>query len=69
MQLSDFEDEESIKDLQTTIGCFKSKNKPSKSGFCKSCGSYKLIGWGGYRRNIRHMYIKGERVRAIRFRC
>ncbi|MBU4373024.1 MAG: hypothetical protein KJ714_00995 [Euryarchaeota archaeon] len=69
MQLSDFEDEESIKALQTIMGSFKSKNKPLKSGFCKRCGSYKLIGWGGYGRNVRHMYVNGERVRAERFRC
>jgi len=69
LQLSDFEDEESIKALQTIMGCLKFKNKPSKSGYCKSCGSYKLIGWGGYGRNVRHMYINGERVRAERFRC
>ena len=69
LQLSDFEDENSIKSLETTIRNFKYKNKSSKSGFCKRCGSYKLIGWGGYRRNIRHMYAKDERVRAIRFRC
>ena len=69
LQLSDFEDEESIKFLQTITRSFKSKNKPSKSGFCKRCGSYKLICWGGYGRNVRHMYEKGEHVRAIRFRC
>jgi predicted small metal-binding protein len=69
LQLSDFEDEKSIKYLQTIIGSFKSKNNPSSIGFCKHCGSYRLIGWGGYGRNVRHMYAKGERVRAIRFRC
>lgn len=69
LQLNDFENEDSIKSLQIMINSFKSKNKPSKSGFCKRCGSYKLIGWGGYKRNIRHMYVKGERIRAIRFRC
>ncbi|TAN37244.1 MAG: hypothetical protein EPN24_06350 [Candidatus Methanoperedens sp.] len=30
---------------------------------------YKLTGWGSYGRNVRHMYVKGERVRAMRFRC
>ena len=67
MQINDFEDEDSINDLQKIIGSFKFKNKPSKSGFCKYCGSYKLICWGGYGRNVRHMYAKGERVRAMRF--
>jgi hypothetical protein len=69
LQLSDFEDEKSIKDVQAIIGSFKSKNKLSKSGYCKSCGSYKLIGWGGYARIVRHMYIDSERVRARRLRC
>ena len=69
LQLSDFEDEESIKALQTMLRNFKSRNMPSKNGFCKRCGSYNLIGWGGYGRNVRHMYVKTERVRAKRFRC
>ena len=69
LQISDFEDEESIKAIKTIIGSLKSKNNHSKSGFCKLCGSYHLIGWGGYGRNVRHMYVEGERVRAIRFRC
>lgn len=69
LQIIDFEDDESIKATQTTIGIFKSKNKPLKSGYCTQCGSYHLIGWGGYGRNVRHMYVMGERVRAIRFRC
>ncbi len=69
MQLSDFEDEESIKSIQTIIKSFKLKNKSIKRGFCKHCGSYKLIGWGGYERNVRHMYAEIECVRAGRFRC
>ncbi len=69
LQLSDFEDEKSIKSFQTIIGSLKSKNKPSKIGFCKCCGSYNLIGWGGYERNVRHMYDEIEHVRAKRFRC
>src|SRR5574341_2051472 len=69
LQISDFEDEESIKAIQTIIISLKSRNKPSKSGYCKRCGSYHLIGWGGYGRNVRHMYVEGERVRAIRVRC
>ena len=69
MQLSDFEDEESIKSIQTIIKSFKFKNKSIKRGFCKHCGSYKLIRWGGYGRNVRHMYAEIERVRARRFRC
>ena len=50
LQLSDFEDEKSIKSFQAIIGSLKSKNKPSRIGFCKCCGSYNLIGWGGYER-------------------
>jgi len=69
LQLTDFEDEESIKALQTIIRSFKPKNNLLKSGFCKHCGSYRLIGWGGYRRNVRHMYMKEEHARAMRFRC
>ncbi len=69
MQLNDFEDEKSIKYIQTVIRSFKFKNKSIKCGFCKHCGSYKLIGWGGYRRNVRHMYAEIEFVRARRFRC
>ena len=65
--MSDFEDEESIKNLHGILGSFKSKNNPPNSGYCKSCGSYKLIGWGGYGRNVRHMYTNGERIRAKRF--
>ena len=69
LQFSDFEDENSIKSFKTIIRSFKSKNKPSGIGLCKRCGSYRLISWGGYGRNVRHMYAKSERVRAIRFRC
>jgi len=69
LQISDFEDDELIKAIQTTIGSLKSKNKLPKNGYCKRCGSYHLIGWGGYGRNIRHMYVEGEHVRAMRFRC
>jgi hypothetical protein len=69
LQLSDFEDEESIKVLETIKKSFKSKTKPLKTGFCKRCGSYHLIGWGGYGRKVRHMYVESERVRARRFRC
>ena len=38
LQLSDFEDENSIKSLETTIRNFKYKNKSSKSGFCNGVG-------------------------------
>lgn len=69
LQLSDFEDVESIKAFQTVLRNFKSINIPSQNGFCRRCGSYNLIGWGGYGRNVRHMYVKGDRVRAKRFRC
>ncbi len=69
LQISDFEDEESIKIIQTIIGSLKSKNKLPENGYCKRCGSYHLISWGGYRRNVRHMYAEGECVRAVRFRC
>ena len=69
LQLNDFEAEESIESLKTIIESLKSNNRPSGIGFCKRCGSYRLIRWGGYGRNVRHMYVKGERVRAIRFRC
>ena len=69
MQINDFEDEESIKKLKLLIVSFKSKNKPEKSGYCERCGSYHLISWGGYGRNVRHMYVKSEHVRARRFRC
>ncbi len=69
LQIIDFEADELIKAIQTTIGSLKFKNKPSKSGYCKRCGSYHLISWGSYRRNVRHMYAEGEHVRAIRFRC
>jgi hypothetical protein len=68
-QFNDFEDEQSIKFLKTILDSFKIKNKPIQSGYCKSCGSYELIGWGGYGRNVRHMYAESECVRALRFRC
>jgi len=38
-------------------------------GFCKQCGSYHIIFWGCYKRNIRHMYADTEHVRVKRFRC
>jgi hypothetical protein len=69
LQISDFEDVESIKVLETIMKCLKFKTKPLKIGFCKRCGSYHLIGWGGYGRRVRHMYVESERVRARRFRC
>jgi len=69
LQISDFEDEKLIKVLETIINSLKFKTKPLKIGFCKRCGSYHLIGWGGYGRRVRHMYVESERVRARRFRC
>src|SRR5674536_267959 len=69
LQISDFEDDETIKALETINTILKSKTKPSKIGFCKKCGSYHLIGWGGYGRKVRHMYVDSERVRARRLRC
>jgi len=69
LQLSDFKDEKSIKLLETIIASFKIKNKPLNNGYCKFCGSYKFIGWGGYGRNVRHMYIEDEHIRVKRFRC
>lgn len=68
LQLNDFEDEESIKLAQMAILKYKSKNKSLKSG-CKRCGSYGIIGWGGYSRKVRHMYNPTEHIRAKRFRC
>jgi hypothetical protein len=56
MQITDFEDEETIKAFQAIMESLKSKNKPLKLGFCKQCGSYHIIFWGCYKRNIRHMY-------------
>jgi transposase-like protein/predicted small metal-binding protein len=69
MQLSDFEDDESIKIANMAILRYKSKNKSLKSGYCKRCGSYRIIGWGGYSRKVRHMYNPTEHTRARRFRC
>ncbi|MDP2755501.1 MAG: transposase [Nitrospirota bacterium] len=69
MQLNDFEDEQSIKIAQTIVLEYKSKNKSSKCGFCKRCGSYRLIGWGSYLRKVRHMYNPTEHTRTKRFRC
>jgi hypothetical protein len=69
MQLSDFEDEESIKISKVVIMRCKSKNKSLESGYCKWCHGYRLIGWGGYSRKVRHMYNPTELIRAKRFRC
>jgi len=69
MQITDFEDEKSIKTFQEITKGIKSKNNPLKVGFCKGCGSYHIIGWGCYKRNIRHMYADTEHVRVKRFRC
>jgi transposase-like protein len=69
MQLSDFEDEESIKIAKMFVLEYKLKNKSLKCGFCKRCGSYWIIGWGGYSRKVRHMYNPTEHSRAKRFRC
>jgi transposase len=55
--------------LKTINKRLKSKTKHFNIGFCKRCGSYHLIGWGGYGRKVRHMYVESERVRARRFRC
>ena len=57
LQIIDFEDDESIKALKIINTILKSKTKSSKIGFCKQCGSYHLVGWGGYGRKVRHMYI------------
>jgi len=69
LQLDDFEDDESIEFTHGIIGVFKTNNKPLNSGFCKRCGSYNIIGWGGYGRKVRHMYADTERVRAKRSKC
>jgi hypothetical protein len=69
MQITDFEDEETIKSFQAIMESLKSKNKPLELGFCKQCGSYHIIFWGCYKRNIRHMYADTEHVRVKRFRC
>ncbi len=69
LQLSDFEDEESIKIAQMVLLECKSKNNSLKLGYCKRCSGYRIIGWGGYSRNVRHMYNPTEHIRAKRFRC
>ncbi len=69
LQLNDFEDAESIKALKIIIYDYKTKNNPLKHGLCNHCGSYRIQGWGGYSRKVRHMYAQTEQVRAKRFRC
>jgi hypothetical protein len=57
MQITDFEDEETIKAFQAINESLKSKNKPLKLGFCKQCGSFHIIFWGCYKKNIRHVVV------------
>jgi len=43
MQITDFEDEKTIKAFQAIMESLNSKNKPLELGFCKQCSSYHII--------------------------